>query len=186
MLELRVLRTPPLCGSAQDDKLFVGAAVAYLGGWEEFGFVFWGEFFGFLFEFGFGVGVGFGWWGGSGFDGDSDLGEEVFLSGGGADAEEAGGLIGGVAELVRGVGGDVDGFAGLDGGLCAAEGRFDFADEDGEGFFEVVAVWGRASAGRDVHVDEAVFSGGVFGGEEDGVGVSDEADVGEGCRGWRG
>jgi hypothetical protein len=72
----------------------------------------------------------------------------------------------------------VNGFAGLDGGLGAAEGGFDLAVEDGEGLFEVVAVWGRASAGRDVHVDEAVFSGGVFGVEQHGVGVSDEADVG--------
>ncbi len=83
---------------------------------------------------------------------------------------------------MRGVGGDVDGFSCLDGRFCATEGGFDFAFEDGEGLFEVVAVWGRASAGRDVHVDEAVFSGGVFGGEENGVGVSDEADVGEAFR----
>ena len=43
-------------------------------------------------------------------------------------------------ELVGSVGGDVDGFAGFGGGLLAAEGGFDLAVEEDEGFFKVVTV----------------------------------------------
>ena len=85
---------------------------------------------------------------------------------------------GGVGEGVGGVGGDAESFAGFYDGFCVAEGGLDFAFQDGEGFFEVVAVWGWAAAGGDMHVDEAVAAAGVFAGEQNCVGVADEADVG--------
>jgi len=83
-------------------------------------------------------------------------------------------------ELVRGVGGDVEGLAGVGGGGDAAEGGFDLAFEEDEGLFEVVTVWRWAAAGWDVHVDEAEAAVGVCAREEDGVGVANQADVGRG------
>ena len=56
--------------------------------------------------------VEWGWWGGACGDGDADFGEEVFLSGGGADAEKADGLVALVLELVWSVGGNVEGLSG--------------------------------------------------------------------------
>jgi hypothetical protein len=147
---------------------------------KEFGFVFGGERFYFVEEGGLSGCVEWWRWGGAGCYGDADLGEELFLTGGRTDAEEADGLVADVVELVGSVGGDVDCLAGLSGGFYAAEGGFDFAVEENEGLFEVVTVRGRAAVGRDVHVDEAEAAGGVVAGEKDGVGVADEADVGEG------
>ena len=43
-----------------------------------------------------------------------------------------------------------------------------------------MTVRGRATVGRDVHVDETEAAGGVTAGEKDGVGIADEAYVGEG------
>ncbi len=86
-------------------------------------------------------------------------------------------MTGGVAEPVRRVGWDVDGFASSDDCLLPAEGGVNLAVKDGEGFFKVLAVWGRPAAGRNVHVDEAVAPRSVFAGDEDGVGVADEAEV---------
>jgi hypothetical protein len=150
------------------------------GVWQQFGFIFWREGLG---PGGEGGLIGGSEWRrrcGAGSYGDADFGEEVFLTGGRADAEEADGLAGDVFELVRGVGGDVEGFAGFNGGFLATEGGFDLAFEYGEGLFEVVTMgWGTA-AGRDVHVDEAEAGGCVAAGEQDGVCVADEADVGTG------
>jgi len=153
---------------------------SYSGGFEEFGFVFGGE----------GCGLGdegfllffreFGCGGGASGDEDADFEEHFFLAGGRAGAEKTGGLVRGVVELVRGVGGDMEGFAGFNGGFLAAEGGFDLAFENGEGLFEVVTVWGWAATGWDEHVDQAVATGGVFAGEEEGVGVADHGDVREG------
>jgi hypothetical protein len=70
----------------------------------------------------------------------------------------------GIAELVRGVGGYVDGFAGGYKGLCAAKSSLDFTFKNDERFFEVVAVRRRSAAWRDVHVDQAEAYGGVLAG----------------------
>jgi len=52
------------------------------------------------------------------------------------------------------IGGDVDGFTSAYGGLHSAKGRIHLAVEKDEGLLEVVTMWRRAAAGRDVHVDE--------------------------------
>ncbi len=84
-----------------------------------------------------------------------------------------------VMKLVRSVGGDVQGFAGVRGRLLAAEGGFDLSFEDDERFFEVVAMGRRSSAGGDVHIDDAEASVGLLASYGDGVGVADESDVWE-------
>jgi hypothetical protein len=114
---------------------------------------------------------------GAGCDRHADLGEELFLAGGRADAEQADGLVAEVVELVWRVGRDVDSLAGFDDGFCATEGGLHLAFEEDEGLFKVVAMGWWAAAGRDVHVDEAEAAGGVLAGEQDSVGVADEADV---------
>jgi len=60
-------------------------------GRKEFGFVFWGEGCGLGQKLGEGCLVE--WWrrGGAGGYRDADFAEEIFLAGGGADAEQAGG-----------------------------------------------------------------------------------------------
>jgi hypothetical protein len=62
----------------------------------------------------------------------------------------------------------------------AADGDFDLAVEDGEHLFEVVAVWRRAAARRDMHVDEGVAAGGVVARQKDRVGVTHYPEVGQG------
>ena len=57
-------------------------------------------------------------------------------------------------------------------GCRAAEGDFDLAIEHGEHLFEIVAVWGRAAARRDMHVDEGVAAGGVVARQKDRVCVT--------------
>src|SRR5580704_13914757 len=119
---------------------------------EQLGAVFRGQGFG-LFEEGgellFGERRGRG---GAGGDGLADLQEEVFLAGGGTGADEAGRFGRGIVELVGSVGGDVYRVACAGDGLAAAEGGFDLAFEDDEGFLEVVAVRAGSAAGWDVHV----------------------------------
>jgi hypothetical protein len=61
----------------------------------------------------------------------------------------------------------------------AAKGGFDLAFEDGERFLEVVAMRRRAAAGRDVHVDKAITTVRVVAGEQNGVGVPHDSEVGK-------
>jgi hypothetical protein len=51
------------------------------------------------------------------------------------------------------------------------EGDLDVAFENGEHLLKIVAMWRRAAAGRDKHVDEAVATGGVFARQKDRVSV---------------
>ena len=130
---------------------------------EEFGAVARGGGEGGFHEGGLGGGIERGRRSGSRGDDGAKFAEKFFLAGGGADAEHARGAGGRVVKLVRGVGGDVDGVAGADGALFAAEGGFEFAVEEDEGLLEIVAMRGRAAVGRDEHVDKAEFAGGVCG-----------------------
>jgi hypothetical protein len=61
-----------------------------------------------------------------------------------------------MGEGIRRVGGDVDGLPGAYDRLFAAEGGFNLAVEEGEGLLEIMPVGRRSTAGRDVHVDQAV------------------------------
>ena len=117
--------------------------------------------------------------GSAGSYGDADLGEEFFLSGWGAETQEADIGLALIHKLMRGVGGYVDGLAGVGGGAFTAEGGLDLALEEDEGFFKIVPVRGWAAAGWDVHVDEAELAGGVFAAQEDGVGIAHQAEVRE-------
>lgn len=82
-----------------------------------------------------------------------------------------------------GCGGHVDCGPGA-GRAGAAEGDVELALSDDEGFLEVVAVRGRATAGWDVHVDEGEAAAGVVAGQQagqqDGVGVAHHGQVGQG------
>jgi hypothetical protein len=55
---------------------------------------------------------------------------------------------------MRRVGRDVNGLAGTNDRVLAAEGDLNFAFENGEHLFEIVAMGCGAAAGRDMHVDE--------------------------------
>src|SRR5439155_27213713 len=64
--------------------------------------------------------------------------------------------------------------------FAAAEGQFDLALENGEHLLEVVAMGRRAAAGRDVHVEDGEAAVRVLAGENQGVGVARQRDVGQG------
>ncbi len=70
-------------------------------------------------------------------------------------------------------------FAGVNGRLLATEGGFHLAFEQDKSFLEVVPVWWWTAAGRDMHVDDAEASGSLISCHGDGVGISDQPDVGE-------
>ena len=80
-------------------------------------------------------------------------------------------------ELVRSVGGDVDGVASLDDGFLSTKGGFHLSVKKDESFLEVVAMRRRATARRNVHVDDAEASIGLVAGHGDCIGVSHDADV---------
>lgn len=93
---------------------------------------------------------------------DADFLEKVLLTGWRACAEQPYRVCGRVVELVRGVRGNVDGLSGLYDLFLPAEGSVEFAFEDGEGLFEIVAMGRGAAAGGNMHVDETEAAGGVF------------------------
>jgi len=99
---------------------------------QEHGFVFWGECLGFSSELCLGFFVESGRSCGTGGHQDAQLREEFFLARGRANAEEARRFFAGVAELVRGVGGDVNGLARGYDGLCSAKDGLDLAFENNE------------------------------------------------------
>src|SRR5579859_275533 len=67
----------------------------------------------------------------------------------------------------------------MQGQLLAAKGDREFAFEDAERFFEVVAMRRRPAARRDVHVDSTEAATRVAAGHKKSVGISDNADVRE-------
>jgi len=145
-------------------------------GWEELSFVFGASASANSVNFAWASGVGFGG-GVVGRNRNSDLGKEFFLSGRRTDTEQACSPVSDVSELVRGVGGNMNRLAGLDGRLGAAEGGLNLALEDDEALLEVMRCGGGLHR-ADVHVDETVVSGSVFCGEKNGVGVSHQANMG--------
>jgi hypothetical protein len=110
---------------------------------------------------------------------NTDLCEELFLSGWCANAQQPRRLLRSVDETVRRVGRDVDRLTCSDDRLLAAKGDFDFACEQGERLLEVVTVRRRPAAGRNVHVDQAVVAIGVVPREQNCVGIPREGDVGQ-------
>ena len=67
-----------------------------------------------------------------------------------------------VGEGMRRIGRDAEGLAGVNHRFFSAEGGFDLAFKDGEGFLEVVPMRRRAAAGRDVHIDETITAVGIM------------------------
>jgi hypothetical protein len=59
--------------------------------------------------------------------------------------------------------------------LRASKCRLKGALKDRESFFEVVAMTGRSSTRRHVHIDQAKAVRRVFAGKKDGVGIADHA-----------
>src|SRR6266480_6988701 len=84
---------------------------------------------------------------------NTNLGKELLLSGRRTDAEQPDSLFRSVSERVRRIGGNVYGFTGAHDRLLTAEGGFDLAFKDGEGFLKVVAVRTWASTRRNQHID---------------------------------
>src|SRR6204780_457369 len=80
-------------------------------------------------------------------------------------------------ELMRSVRGDVDGVAALDDGFLSTKGRLQLSLKKDESLLEVVAMRRRATAGRNVHVDDAKATVGLVAGHRDGIGISHDADV---------
>src|ERR1017187_9347028 len=80
-------------------------------------------------------------------------------------------------ELVRSVRRDVDGVASLDDGFLSTKGGLHLSLKKDESLLEVVAMRRRATAGRNVHVDDAKASVGLVAGHRDGIGISHDADV---------
>ena len=144
---------------------------------EQLGSIFRRERDGLGFELGLSGGRELGWRRGSSGNGHSYFLEEVFEARGRAEAQQADWLRGSVAELVRRVGGNVDGISCVQGQLLTAEGDVDFAFEDAERLFEVVTMWRRAAARRDVHIDQTEATVGIVAGDKERVGISDDADV---------
>ena len=72
---------------------------------------------------------------------------------------------------------NVDGLAGSRPVFVAAKCEFNFAVEQDECLFKIVAMGSGAATRWHMHVDDAEFVVGVFTGYEDGVGVAHEADV---------
>jgi hypothetical protein len=80
-------------------------------------------------------------------------------------------------ELVRSVGGDVDGVASLDDGFLSTKGGLDLSLKKDESLLEVVAMRARATTRGNVHVDDAKASVGLVAGHRDGIGISHDAYV---------
>src|ERR1035438_10300837 len=80
-------------------------------------------------------------------------------------------------ELVRSVRRDVDGVASLDDGFLSTKGGLHLSLKKDESLLEVVAMRRRATAGRNVHVNDAKASVGLVAGDGDGIGISHDADV---------
>jgi hypothetical protein len=72
---------------------------------------------------------------------------------------------------------DAQGFTRPHRRFFASERGLDLAFQQSKRFLEVVPVGGWAAAGGNVHVDQAIPAVGVVAGEQDRVGVTDEADV---------
>jgi hypothetical protein len=80
---------------------------------------------------------------------------------------------------MRSIGRNVDCFTPADDGFLSAKCCFNLSIQHDECLFKVMAMWPRATAGRDVHVDHAEPAVGVVSIYRDGVGISDETDVGQ-------
>src|SRR6202034_860442 len=95
-------------------------------------------------------------WGrrGAGCDRNADLQEESFISSGRADADHAGRRGRGGVKPVWRVGWNIERVAGARSGFIPSKGKLDFAIEQKECFFEVVAMWAWAAAWGHVHVDD--------------------------------
>ena len=65
-------------------------------------------------------------------------------------------------KLVRRIRRDTDGLARSHHRFRAAESCFNLAFEDSERFLEIMAMRGWSSAGRDMHIDEAIAASGVL------------------------
>lgn len=118
-------------------------------------------------------------------DRDADCSKELLLAGGRAEAQQPRGTLGCVSEPTRHVGGHVDGLTGAGDDGHAAEHEVDLTVQNREHLLEVMAVRRRSSARGDMHVDQGVPAGGVLAGDEDRVGIADDAEVRQGLVGVR-
>jgi hypothetical protein len=80
---------------------------------------------------------------------------------------------------MRSIGGNINCFTPADDGFLSAKYCFDLSIQHDECLFKVMAMWPRSTAGRDVHIDHAEPAICVVSIDGDGVGISDETDVGQ-------
>src|ERR1700688_3406715 len=80
-------------------------------------------------------------------------------------------------ELVRSVRRDIDSVAGLDGRFLSTKSSLHFSLKQDERFLEVMAMRPGATAGRNVHVNDAKASVSLLAGHRDGIGISHDADM---------
>jgi hypothetical protein len=74
-------------------------------------------------------------------------------------------------------GGYVDGLSRFGDQFFISKGDLNFTLKDTEHLFEVMTVRRGTASGRDVHINQRIFSGRLLAGNEDGVGVAHEAKV---------
>ena len=80
---------------------------------------------------------------------------------------------------MRSIGRNVDCFACADDGFLSAKCCLDLSIQHDKCFFKVMAMWSRATAGRDVHVDDAKATFCIVSIYGNGVSISDKTDVGQ-------
>src|SRR3984957_17186748 len=104
----------------------------------------------------------------------SYLFEELFLACRRADAKHPHRLRRGVMELVRSVRRNVDRFPSTRNTLLSSEGSLQFTVEKNKGLLEIMAMRGRATFGRNVHIDEGESTCSIHSGKQDRVGVAQD------------
>ena len=103
--------------------------------------------------------------------------KEFFLPSRRADAKHSSRGGRGIVKLMRRIGWNVNCVAGLHHAFLSAKRGLDFAFNDDKGFLEIMPVWRRSAARRNVHVDQAITAVGIIGREQNGISVSDQTNV---------
>ncbi len=84
-----------------------------------------------------------------------------------------------VVERMRCVGGHIHRVARSSDEMLVTKGDLDFSLENAKHLFEVVTVGWWATSRGNVHINERVLVGRLLAAHEDGVGITDEAEVRE-------
>jgi hypothetical protein len=94
-----------------------------------------------------------------------------------ADAQQARWLRGRIMELMRRIRWNMNGLARSRHSFLPAKYQLEFAFQNAEGLFKIMAMRRRAAAWRNVHLDKTEVARGVFAGEQDCIGVPNYPDM---------